>query len=456
MRLRVRIAAVAVLSVLTAGPVIGQDGFAVSNEEQCVGHEFNLPGQGFHLSGSGFHLSGSAGGMVRGEITFTDGRMEEPNTTVEPVSLAGIAKKYEDQLTGASMVRDAVIIVADDFAGDNFLLPSALTGPGVDDVALADLVPLVESGEFSHGALVMHHLNALVAATGAFSWEETIGGVTYWRATGSGSGGHQLVIAPLDMTADEDSQEITIADVLQSLGRKLQATTDGLEVGSEVSPVVNMSWVFLPCSDIDGFLSHRGEYENFETYVRAVHGGESAPVIEEFLMAEGNVLHADLVRALDDGEFGVLDLSRSHSFVAASGNFSMDYQMLPAGWRHVVGAAVRPPTGRTFPGRYSNIGDVTVAGEWFTFQPLIKGALEPETQLHYAGTSFAAPLVSLYLALDAASQDPACLHVLSDRPPLAPGGDDPRDLGPLASLDLGDGADAPLKDAISNCGVTAP
>src|SRR5690606_14328274 len=74
-------------------------------------------------------------------------------------------------------------------------------------------------------------------------------------------------------------------------------------------------------------------------------------------------------------------------FVAAAGNFSLQYPMLPAAFSQVVGVAVSPVT-RAFPDRYSNAGDVHIPGEWVTFQALDEtGALGPETSLSYAGTS---------------------------------------------------------------------
>src|SRR5690606_21688252 len=207
--------------------------------------------------------------------------------------------------------------------------------------------------------------------------------------------------------------------------------------GDTLSPegvVVNMGWVFLPCSSIEEFLANKDAYPAFADYVNGL--GITGYDFDAVVRALGYVGDGALVGFLDGGSFEFM--SPKAALVAASGNFGMGYQMLPAGWRQVVGVAVRREEQRDFPGRYSNSGDVTVAGEWVGFQPLtLDGALGDPTILSYAGTSYAAPLVSLYAALDLSRSAPQCRHLQPNEPPLT------------KSPEL----DVPLVDAIGACGA---
>src|SRR5690606_36691767 len=150
--------------------------------------------------------------------------------------------------------------------------------------------------------------------------------------------------------------------------------------------------------------------------------------------ALGYVGEGALVGYLDGGSFEVM--SPKATLVAASENFCMGYEMLPASWRQVVGVAVRRERQRTLLGRHSSSGDVSVADEWVGFQPLtLDGALGDPTILSYAGTSYAAPLVSLYAALDLSRSAPQSRHLQPNEPPLT------------KSPEL----DVPLVDAIGAC-----
>ena len=137
-------------------------------------------------------------------------------------------------------------------------------------------------------------------------------------------------------------------------------------------------------------------------------------------------------------------------FAAAAGNFAREYQMLPAGWRYVVGASVAEVPDRELPGRYANAGDVTVAGEWIALQELSEaGELMSATELSYAGTSFAAPLVTLYSALDLVGEE-RCSGFDSSNPAL--GGQPSRLITASEPKDaFSDPGDVWLPDAIDDC-----
>ncbi len=379
---------------------------------KCVAHDFNVPGQGFYISGSGFYISGSGfyisgstGGMVRGDITFTDPGLMYPNTTLLPQTVGQVVASAGVPSAGIlfdlAMDRDVLLVVADDFAGGAYQLPGALHDPFATETTLEELAHLVEDGQFSHGALVMHHVNVAVANLRVFSpaHDPARPELTIWTHETTGK---KLIVAGLDLsgfpgTANPRPELIDEAEIATALQEGLEALTADLPEGvADPVVVVNLSWVLLPCPTVQAFLANRDSFQTFEEYVAGLDFVPGTALLEDVIL--------EMNKSTDPALQGVLDSDAMPDvqFVAAAGNFSLSYQMLPAAWTRVVGVAVSPVT-RPFPDRYSNVGDVHIPGEWVTFQALDEaGGLGPETILSYAGTSYAAPLVALYVALDAA------------------------------------------------------
>ena len=408
--------------------------------ERCVAHELNTPGQDLYLSGSTLYLSGSTGGMVRGSITFQDPDLVHPNTTLVPLTVdKAIARAGRPAtrpfLRDQVMATDVVIVVADDFSGGRYRLPAQLEDPVAATTTLAEIDGLIAAGELSHGALVMHHLNVAIASLGGFTVDASAlgDGLTVWV---QGATGQRLVVVGLDLSQVTGSPLITADDVLTALNDGVRGVVDeAKQVSHPEGVVVNMSWVFLPCKTIEDFLANRNAYRTFEDYLKAIGVDLTNQSLTDVVAQLASVVHPGLEAVLD-GEGRVPDFGvPGRALVAAAGNFSLPWQMLPAGWDQVVGVAVQAEP-RAFPGRYSNVGEVTLPGEWNQFEPLTpEGALGAGTLLSYAGTSFAAPIVSLYAALDMASQQPVCQHA----PPAEP------------RLSAGTDLDVRLVDAIDDC-----
>lgn len=83
--------------------------------------------------------------------------------------------------------------------------------------------------------------------------------------------------------------------------------------------------------------------------------------------------------------------------VASSGNFKQRQPFYPARWPEVISVSANEGDDLRF-WLHSNNGDVSVPGAWFLF----------EDGQYRAGTSFAAPVVSLLIALDLTQAEPAC------------------------------------------------
>ena len=85
-------------------------------------------------------------------------------------------------------------------------------------------------------------------------------------------------------------------------------------------------------------------------------------------------------------------LSGVFNLAASAGNEpDLDFPLFPSGWNTVIGvSAYEGNRGAQVPWMGSSIGDVIFTGAWYEYE---------NTGLYYAGTSFAAPVMSVFTAL---------------------------------------------------------
>ena len=107
---------------------------------------------------------------------------------------------------------------------------------------------------------------------------------------------------------------------------------------------------------------------------------------------------------------GAWDCSRGRiSHVASSGNFALDYPLFPAAWDSVVAVgsqdATLPSGFGVSKSAFSNSGQVLAPGALYELSRSTDG----QQVAAYAGTSFAAPVVSLFTALDLMRDTPRCV-----------------------------------------------
>jgi hypothetical protein len=95
--------------------------------------------------------------------------------------------------------------------------------------------------------------------------------------------------------------------------------------------------------------------------------------------------------------------------VASAGNFKQRQPFYPARWPEVISVSANEGDNLRF-WLHSNNGDVSAPGAWFLF----------ENGQYHAGTSFAAPVVSMLIALDLTQIEPIC-GIRGNRPVLTHG-----------------------------------
>lgn len=405
---------------------------------RCLAHEISVPVQGAYVSGSGAYVSGSTRGMVLGEVMVVpDGATTALAVTPAPAypsaflslssEASGSGATFGDLLRLPVQPGTVIILVADDFAGLHFQVPDSVASLRSGNEA--ELEDLFVTGELSHGALVLNHLNRLVEAIGAYSLDlaASTDFASVWTHVDDATS--KIVVMGLDLSVpfqthrDLDEREVDLvagqegyldrgltaidtqaisANLDESIGWIVEGQPSWLAGDKAIGLVVNMSWVLLPCPTVAEFIAVSADYEMFEDYVR---GLEFTVDDEDAYVGGGDEFFANAMGVLswvgpDDDLFKTLSASTgSNSLpdgtrpaaVAAAGNFALDYQMLPAAWPLVVGAGSPEPDGvRQAEPRFSNVADVLAHGAWFRLTD----------DLAYAGTSYSAPMVSLFLAVD--------------------------------------------------------
>ncbi len=118
---------------------------------------------------------------------------------------------------------------------------------------------------------------------------------------------------------------------------------------------------------------------------------------------------ATWVGLVQDGSNASWDCARGRiNYVASSGNFGLGYPLYPAAWEIVVAVssqdAVAPAGLATVKSSFANSGQVMAPGALYELSRSAGG----DAALAYAGTSFSAPVVSLFTALDLMQDSPAC------------------------------------------------
>ena len=128
-----------------------------------------------------------------------------------------------------------------------------------------------------------------------------------------------------------------------------------------------------------------------------------------FLDAQGEWPDGGWHEFIELGSDATWDCTRGRiNHVASAGNFGLDYPLFPAAWESVVAVgsldATLPSGFGAQKSAFSNSSQVVAPGALYELSRSIDG----DQVLAYAGTSFAAPVVSLFTALDLMQDAPRC------------------------------------------------
>ena len=401
----------------------------------CLVDEVEVPGEGSRVRGT-------LGGLAL-----------SPNPVgITPESARDLAPTLAN-LAAPSFEQPSVIIVVDDFNGNTdqpgvYFLDQQ-RGPtlaGLTSGATeAEVQALEDDGQYAHGTLVFNHTLALLSGLDpnpefsnldVFVPEEertlNLPVATFTRLN--------VRVVALDT---EDFNTEIIAGWLEATIRTLSA--------SRLSRfAVNLSFGLVPCSVLND-IEAAGDL-TFEAYAQEVLGANDL---------DANTFRDDLVNILttpvgSDPLQGVVDLTSRGlgdtlevNYIAAAGNYRLPYALFPGYWSEFVSVSAMNLASAT-PVKdpdYSNTGEVLLEGGYFilTGYDPATGGWRDYPQISVTGTSFAAPVLSVFTALDFTNPVPRCARNSGEiTTPLAFFKTDPPILTPSPALDL------PLSRALSD------
>lgn len=439
--------------------------FASDPYANCHAHEYSFPGQGRPPT-----------------IKLLDGLARKPDNN-NIVDFGFVRSSHPISTLAANMERSVGIIVLDTFVlEDNesgqksYELSREVTGISLpahmsDDDIRSQRV--VVEGKFTHGALVLNHLNALIEATGEFQ----VSGESQWDDAYTVTWIHSrskqaLKIVAVDMGTDTASAKDALSSAL-----------DGMIDEGITQVTVNMSFGIIPCLTASIFEANKEKFSTFEDYLvflstalvadRILNQPEAeafrqslrdwlelntndrrslaellSPSRDEYnnLREEAVAVMTNPLRTLSDEEEVIeclvpgvggekyliadpllgflcnLDTKTTLSLVAASGNFALNYQTFPAALSEVVGVSASEMNTQNPIAEFSNDGQILELGAYFRLQNWHDLGNSSQNMTfagwHYSGTSFAAPAVSLFTALDMANMSPNCSKAGERKPGL--------------------------------------
>lgn len=370
----------------------------------CVSSFQTRPSQGLQAVGAGLQAVGAIGGMFQGPSSAFGASL---------ITAAGVADELGAALVGGPTDKNVALFIVDDFS-QGLELPSALFGANPDLEALA--------GQVSHGALVLHHVKAMAEVlVGNGNWGSGYLGdqMKYYLTDANGN---HLFIQTIDVgNYDTDDIPAKVRYFLAKYGASYSSLNTNYMV-------VNMSFAVVPCSVQHDFATTVG-LATFEDYVAALAtvndiGDNYLSDLGKLVSLPVNVANDPLLTYFEcplptasscDGADAHHAAAKGIVHVASSGNYGNAYALFPAASPLVISVGSSEPSSSGYvPAAYSNDGEVAAPGGLFEL------ANVNDNVVAYAGTSFAAPIVSLYLALDMMQDHARCPVPQVSSQPLSP------------------------------------
>ncbi len=379
----------------------------------CPANEAALPSQGLQAVGAGLQAVGAglqavgAGGLFIDPATTFYGRVK---------SVAQIAAALP--APSAHKGEDVLLIVLDDFGGV-FRLPSELRSGSlgaIDDAALGGL-------SLSHGALVLHEIVELLDARFGSKGSWSVSGGQARVDYGSYHGPRLRVLA-----VDARSGGVIDTD---AAGAALKSALLGASAAGFDRVVVNMSFAVVPCGVLADFESTFGDlsdedddeaitFADYLVALLALNGvsGSTAEALRELAHLPVELLDDPFFAQLScPGEAGACGAGLSSlTFVAASGNYGQAFPLFPAAFPGVVSVGAQPVVNGKYVAEassFSNAAMLLAPGD------LIDVRTKSGYTLAFAGTSYAAPVVSAFAALDQRAATPKCAAATPSDPSVS-------------------------------------
>ena len=362
----------------------------------------NCPVTAFDIPGEGMRLEGSVGDFIVNKPGNPIIKAEQSAKVAE--TLANIDSNFRgDEAT--------VILVADKFNRGQFFIGKYIKYlPFIKERYPRYLEwyqdILKEYGQYSHGAIILNHTNGILKQMYNLNYLGTAsnagGGYSIYKQK---TGAKYVFVVPVDINyLDTRAIRQKIVDYINSI----RAATG---VGNIVT---NMSFALVPCAKLATAQS-RGI--SFEAYVKQVAedlGKTTDQVLKDWGSEASISPTTDSLIGLTNDPYSAFvqlpsDWLGDIIFVASAGNYSADFPMYPAAARNVISSSSSNYDTFETLSSFSNAGEIMTPGAWFNLDdPLGISGLGLIKEIAYAGTSFSAPALSVFSALDLAKTQPSC------------------------------------------------
>jgi hypothetical protein len=359
----------------------------------------NCPIDEFRIPGERPRARGVAGGIAVLNADYPG----TPTALTYPAGTANYVKNTA-ALYGTPN-RNVALVILDDFSSgvyklgrEVYTLPT-LSFPTSDAISRAVAIEtrldeLQALGKLSHGALVFNHVNALLVAAGYTVANDTGDSVLFKRP----SSGTYVLVKSVN-TEGFDTSTFT---------PRLEAAFSSLRASHYSHIAINMSFAIVPCSVRTNFEDNRSMYPTFEDYAQKVAEINGVTLETVFRTIRKPVANDRLHMVIQGGGQVPPLQGETRVYVAASGNYGLNYPMYPAAWPEVISVSSHDAGGSR--SDFSNKGEVMITGAWFrlTNPASLNGSFGSAPQVVYAGTSFSGPAVAVFTAYDLASTLPTC------------------------------------------------
>lgn len=415
--------------------------FIETDEDLSIG---NCPFNEVLVRGEKVHVRGGGG--------FYEASPKQPAATPDEaarliqdnLSLSQAAPSLSTNRSANGM--SAIMIVDDDFDLPNHRTQMVVSPPTLSHV-LADighnpaakperdterLQKATDTGDLTHGDLVLHHtLNVLYALSPNYSVKTqrvtqpsrlTTKDRSLNRSLNNSFIGFDTVIVEFPdlnlVVATVPTNGYQTGLIASRLAAALETLTSGYRVDDVA---VNMSFGLVPCSVVSQIAEHRKKIPEYtmlnyaEDVLNNYYGenGFSPLELQAFLVAllrpiepEADPLRRFIQLSIDADDASFLIPGRrvpQLAYVASAGNYKLSFPLYPAAWPEVISVSASVKTQKT---GYSNSGEDMLPGNHVLTLPG-RGSVQP---VAVAGTSFAAPVLAAFAALDMSSPSPRCTY----------------------------------------------
>lgn len=336
------------------------------------------------LNGQSFYISGGGGGLT------TDAELQR--LQLPEIDWLTVRLFVEHHTSRITPNKSVAILIVDDFRGDSLSVTLDSNEFGLPKPDSNGLLPL----DLSHGELVYHHTITLLDELG-YTQSSTIPSID--RARIWERSGNQLYLIQVDSASSEKGEAYNVNDIQRNISSVVETlNTQGVEL-----VVVNKSFSIFPCNtaqEIEAYIANGNTFEDYVDQARQMAG--IATFVEWLTDQTQQVIQYATSPNSEDALYRYInDNQHKIVFVAAAGNLgeSTDptaFYFYPGAIDGVINVSGLEGNGLTW-WTHSNLGEIKLPAAWFMY--VSDNPPQDAPTYYYAGTSFAAPIMSVIAAL---------------------------------------------------------